>query len=90
MRLIHTPATIRRSATGGMAMISVSCFKKVFLILTAFVCVIAGVSMKAKADYEPMNVIKTASLNTAMNQGDVIIDNLKKTLAAQSRYFNAE
>ena len=71
-------------------MISVSCFKKVFLILTAFVCVIAGVSMKAKADYEPMNVIKTASLNTAMNQGDVIIDNLKKTLAAQSRYFNAE
>ena len=57
-------------------MISVSRFKKVFLILTAFVCVIAGVSMKAKADYEPMNVIKTASLNTAMNQGDVIIDNL--------------
>lgn len=57
-------------------MISVSRFKKVFLILTAFVCVTAGVSMKAKADYEPMNVIKTASLNTAMNQGDVIIDNL--------------
>lgn len=57
-------------------MISVSRFKKVFLILTAFVCVIASVSMKAKADYEPMNVIKTASLNTSMNQGDVIIDNL--------------
>ena len=76
MRLIPPPATKRRSSTGGMAIISVSRFKKVFLILTAFVCVIAGVSMKAKADYEPMNVIKTASLNTAMNQGDVIIDNL--------------
>lgn len=32
--------------------------------------------MKAKADYAPMNIMKTASLNTAMNQGDVIIDNL--------------
>ena len=57
-------------------MISVSRFKKVFLILTAFVCVIAGVSMKAKADYAPMTVIKTPSLNTAMKQGDIIIDNL--------------
>lgn len=53
-------------------MISVSRFKKVFLILTAFVCVIAGVSMKAKADYAPMTVIKTPSLNTAMKQGDII------------------
>ena len=49
-------------------MISVSRFKKVFLILTAFVCVTASVSMKAKADYEPMNVLKTSSLNTAMPQ----------------------
>lgn len=57
-------------------MISVSRFKKVFLILTAFVCVIASVSMKAKADYAPMTVIKTPSLNTAMKQGDIIIDNL--------------
>ena len=57
-------------------MISVSRFKKVFLILTAFVCVIAGVSMKAKANYAPMTVIKTPSLNTAMKQGDIIIDNL--------------
>ena len=57
-------------------MISISRFKKVFLILTAFVCVIAGVSMKAKADYAPMTVIKTPSLNTAMKQGDIIIDNL--------------
>ena len=57
-------------------MISVSRFKKVFLILTAFVCVIASVSMKAKADYAPMTVIKTPSLNTAMKHGDIIIDNL--------------
>lgn len=57
-------------------MISVSRFKKVFLILTAFVCVTAGVSMKAKAAYTPMTVIKTPSLNTAMKQGDIIIDNL--------------
>ena len=57
-------------------MISVSRFKKVFLILTAFVCVIASVSMKAKAAYTPMTVIKTPSLNTAMKQGDIIIDNL--------------
>lgn len=76
MRLIPPPATKRRSSTGEMTMISVSRFKKVFLILTAFVCVITSVSMKAKADYEPMNVLKTSSLNTAMPQGDVIIDNL--------------
>ena len=57
-------------------MISVSRFKKVFLILTAFVCVIASVSMKAKADYEPMNVIKAPALNTVMKQGDIVIDNL--------------
>ena len=57
-------------------MIPVSRFKTVFLILTAFLCLIAGVSMKAKADYAPMTVIKTPSLNTAMKQGDIIIDNL--------------
>lgn len=32
--------------------------------------------MKAKADYEPMNVIKAPALNTVMKQGDIVIDNL--------------